>query len=205
MLKKLLLFASVVLMIAMVSCKGDDGAVGPAGATGPQGPAGPAGPAGKDGEDGTGGSGSIIAFMGELETDTSGNAIVGDTAFFKDFSADEIASVEKGAFQVFIKDDGAYFPLPGFVLFKDEAISYGYYYVVDGLGLYFPIFRTSQATVKKRKFEEIRILVIPASNATRLNPNINWKNYDEAVAALGLTEANVKKVKYSKILKNIKK
>jgi len=206
MLKKLLLFASVVLMIAMVSCKGDDGAVGPAGAAGPQGPAGPAGPAGKDGEDGTGGAaGSIIAFMGELETDTAGNAIVGDTAFFADFTADEIASVEKGAFQVFIKDDGAYFPLPGFVLFADEAISYGYYYAIDGLGLYFPIFRTSQATVKKRTFEEIRILVIPASNATRLNPNVNWQNYEEAVAALGLTETNVKRVKSPKIHKNFKK
>ena len=44
MFKKLLLFASVVLMIAMVSCKGDDGAVGPAGAAGAQGPAGAAGP-----------------------------------------------------------------------------------------------------------------------------------------------------------------
>ena len=76
MLKKLLLFASVVLMIAMVSCKGDDGAVGPAGATGPQGPAGPAGPAGKDGEDGAGSS-AIILSTGQVDTDSTGGFIIG--------------------------------------------------------------------------------------------------------------------------------
>ncbi|MHA4738302.1 collagen-like triple helix repeat-containing protein [Dyadobacter sp. MSC1_007] len=204
MFKKLLLFACVALMIALVSCEGKQGEVGPKGDTGAPGPAGPVGPAGKDGEDGTGGGGgALIAFMGELETDTSGNAIVGDTAFFKDFTADEIASVEKGAFQVFIKDDGGYFPLPGYVLFEDEAISYGYYYVVDGLGLYFPIFRTSAAKVKKRTFEEIRVLVIPAANL-RLNSNVNWQNYEEAVAALGLTESNVKIVRNSKLRKTFK-
>jgi hypothetical protein len=206
MFRRLLLFACVALMIALVSCEGKQGEVGPKGDTGAAGPAGPAGPAGKDGEDGTGGgsSGSVIAFMGELETDTAGNAIVGDTAFFKDFTADEIASVEKGSFQVFIKDDGGYFPIPGYVLFKDEAISYGYYYVVDGLGLYFPIFRTSAAKVRKRTFEEIRVLVIPAVNATRLNQNVNWQNYEEAVAALGLTESNVKVVRNSKLRKTFK-
>ena len=197
MFKKLLLVAWVCVALFLVNCKGDDGAVGPKGDTGAAGPAGPAGPAGADGgSDTTGGgaSGSIIAFMGELETDTSGNAIVGDTAFFDGLSAEQIASVEKGAFQVYIKDDGAYFPLPGYVLFADEAISYGFYYVVDGLGLYFPIFRTSDATIKQRTFEEIRVVVIPALNASRLSA-INWKNYDEAVASLGLTEKDVKIIK----------
>lgn len=195
MFKKLLIGAWFCGAVFLVSCKGDDGAVGPAGAkgdTGAAGPTGATGATGAAGANGTGsGGGSIIAFMGSLTTDTSGNAIVGDTAFFKDFTAAEIASVEKGAFQVYIKDDGAYFPLPGFVLFADQAISYGFYYVVDGLGLYFPIFRTSAATVKKRTFEEIRVVVIPASN---LRLNLNLKNYDEVVAALGLTEKDVKKI-----------
>ncbi|TLU99043.1 collagen-like triple helix repeat-containing protein [Dyadobacter luticola] len=199
MFKKLLLFAWVALMVAFIaSCKGEQGDVGPKGDTGAAGPTGPAGPAGADGQDGTGGGGggSIIAFMGEIETDTAGNMVVGDTAFFTGFTADEIKSVEKGVFQVYLKDDGAYFPVPGLVLFSDEAISYGYYYAVEGNALYFPIYRTSAAKVKKRSFEEVRVLVIPAANANgRVSSNVNWKNYDEAVAALGLTEADVKVVR----------
>ena len=195
MLKKLLLFAwigSVALFTS--SCEGPEG---PQGEVGPQGVAGPAGPAGPAGEDGTGGggAGSIIAFMGKIETDTAGNVVVGDTAFFAEFTDDEVASVEKGAFQVYIKDQGAYFPIPGHVLFDDEAISYSYYYVVDGNGLFFPIFRTSNAKVKKRTFEEIRVLVMPALNLEKVNSDINWKDYNEAVKALGLSEADVKVIR----------
>ncbi|MCE7061392.1 hypothetical protein [Dyadobacter sp. CY343] len=196
MLKKLLLFAwigSVVLFTS--SCEGPEGPQGEVGPQGVAGPAGPAGPAGQDGQGGGGGAGSIIAFMGEIETDTAGNVVVGDTAFFSDFTDEEVASVEKGAFQVYIKDDGGYFPIPGTVLFEDEAISYSYYYVVEGNGLYFPIFRTSNAKVRQRTFEEIRVLVMPALNLGKENAKINWKNYDEAVKALGLSESDVKVIR----------
>ncbi|KQS31426.1 hypothetical protein [Dyadobacter sp. Leaf189] len=198
MLKKLLLFAWIgVMVLAVSSCEGPEGPAGPKGDTGAAGPAGPAGPAGEDGEDGTGSgmSGSVIAFMGEIETDTSGNMIVGDTAFFADATDEEILSFEKGMFQVFLKDNGAYFPVPGYVLFEDEAISYGYYYQIDGNGLYFPIFRTSAADNPQRSFEEVRVVFIPALNAGKQNANVNWKNYDEAVKALGLTEADVKVIR----------
>lgn len=191
MFKKLLMIAWVGLVGLTVSCKGPQGDVGPQGEQGATGATGATGPAGQDGE-GSGG-GSVIAFMGELETDSTGNAFFGADDFFDGATAVQIESVEKGSFQVFVKDDGAYFPIPGFVLFSDEAISYGYYYAVEGNGLYFQLFRTSAATKPQRTFEEIRVLYIPAINASGRS-SVNWKNYEEATTALGLTETDVRKV-----------
>jgi uncharacterized protein YaiE (UPF0345 family) len=191
MFKKLLIIAWVGLVGLTVSCKGPQGDVGPQGEKGDAGAVGPAGPAGQDGEGSGSGAGSLIVFMDELEIDSTGVVTFGSDTYFEGASEEEIAAFEKGGYLVYAKSGGAYFPLPGYVLFSDEAISYSYLYARENLGLYFEIFQTSNAEVPTRKFEEIRVIVMPALNA-RLSSSVDWKNYNAAVAALGLKEENRK-------------
>lgn len=190
MFKKLLIIAWVGLVGLTVSCKGPQGDVGPQGEQGATGATGPQGPAGESGE-GSASAGSIIVFMDGLDVDSTGWAGFGSDTFFEGASEDEIAAFEKGAYLVYAKSGGAYFPLPGYVLFSDEAISYSYLYARENQGLYFEIFQTSNAKVPKRSFEEIRVLVMPALNA-RQSTSVDWKDYHAAVTALGLTENDIK-------------
>ncbi|WAC11826.1 collagen-like protein [Dyadobacter pollutisoli] len=192
MLKKLMMMAFVGLVLVSMGCDGDKGDVGPAG---PAGPKGDPGVNGKDGaSDTVGVGGSVLVFMDTISTDANGRFTLSDTTFFKGMSKEEVASIEKGSVQVFIKSRGVYFPLPGPVLFADEVIDYIYYYGVDGLELFFEFFTATPAPKnKKRKLEELRVVIIPALNAGRL-ANINLKDYEQTVKALGITEANIKKI-----------
>lgn len=192
MFKKLLLFASVVLMIAMVSCKGDDGAVGPAGATGAQGPAGAAGPKGDKGEDGASSSALIIS-TGKVDTDTTGGFITG----IENLSADEDSLLSKSVVLVYLKAQGVYWPMPGLISFGGGKLSsFTFVHAVDQKTFFVQLIPTdwseNQAKAPVRSFEDIRIVIVPGEMLSgRLNAEI-LKDYNKTIAALGLTDAQVK-------------
>ncbi|MCF0074820.1 hypothetical protein LZD49_30315 [Dyadobacter sp. CY261] len=193
MFKKLLLFACVALMIALVSCKGDDGAVGPAGPAGAQGPAGPAGPAGEDGT----GSSALIISTGADTTDEEGGYITGLTGL----TAEQEELLENSAVLVYLKAQGVYWPMPGVISFGGSKVSsFTFVHGVDEGTFFVELIPTdwneTQEAPPVRIFEDIRIVIVPGSllEGGRLSSEIDFKNYDKTIAALGLTDAKVKSV-----------
>lgn len=198
MFKKLLLFASVVLMVYMVSCKGDDGAVGPAGAAGAQGPAGPAGPAGKDGEDGTSGGGALILSSGAVVTDTAADNKGGFITGIPDLTPAEDSLLSSSVVLVYLKAQGVYWPMPGVVSFGGGKVSsYTFVHAVQEKTFFVQLIPTdwseNQNDPPQRSFEDIRVVIVPGEILTggRLSAE-TLKDYNKTIAALGLTEAQVK-------------
>lgn len=202
MFKKLLLFACVALMIALVSCEGKQGEVGPKGDTGAAGPAGPAGPAGKDGkdgEDGTGGGGALILSSGATKTDEEGNFATGIT----DLTADEDSVLSSSAILVYIKSQNAYWPLPGVVSFGTNKLSnFTFYHGIEEKTFFVQIVQTGwteeQEDAPGRDFQDVRVVIIPGTVVGKLNAEI-LKSYEQTIAALGLTEE--KNMKMTKAIK----
>jgi len=194
MFKKLLLFASVVLMIAMVSCKGDDGAVGPAGAAGAQGPAGPAGPAGPKGEDGASSS-ALILSTGQVDTDSTGGFITG----IPDLTAEQDSALSSSVVLVYLKAQNVYWPMPGVISFGGGKVSsFTFVHAVQDKTFVVDLIPTdwneNQTTAPKRTFQDIRIVIVPGEVVDvsgRLSAE-TLKDYNKTIAALGLTDAQVK-------------
>lgn len=208
MFKKLLLFASVVLMIAMVSCKGDDGAVGPAGAAGPQGPAGAAGPKGDKGEDGASSSALIIS-TGAVSTDTAGQNIGGYITGISDLTPAEDSLLSSSVVLVYLKAQGVWWPMPGIVSFGNSKVSsYTFIHGVEDKTFFVQLIVTdwseNQATPPKRTFEDVRIVIVPGEviSGGRLSAE-TLKDYNKTIAALGLTDTKVKLA--NKLKLNLKK
>ncbi len=194
MFKKLLLFASVVLMIAMVSCKGDDGAVGPAGAAGAQGPAGAAGPKGDKGDDGASSS-ALVLSTGQVDTDSTGGFITG----IDNLNAEQDSALSSSVVLVYLKAQGVYWPMPGVISFGGGKISsFTFVHAVQDKTFFVELLPTdwseSQTTAPKRTFEDIRVVIVPGEVVNvggRLSAEI-LKDYNKTIAALGLTDAQVK-------------
>lgn len=193
MLKKLLLFGCVVLMIALVSCKGDDGAVGPAGPAGAQGPAGPAGPAGADGEDGSASSALIIS-SGTVTTDSTGGFITG----ISDLTPAEDSLLSSSVVLVYLKAQGVYWPMPGIISFGGGKVSsFTFVHAVAQSTFFVELIPTdwneNQDTPPSRTFEDIRVVIVPGTILDgRLSSEIDFKSYEKTIAALGLTDAKVR-------------
>lgn len=194
MLRKLLLFACVAIMIALVSCEGKQGEVGPKGDTGAQGPAGPAGPAGQDGEDGAGSS-ALILSTGQVSTDTTGGFITG----IENLSAEEDSALSSSVVLVYLKAQGVYWATPGLVSFGGgEVSSFTFIHGVQNKTFFVELLQTDwNGTATKaptRTFQDIRIVILPGTMVTggRLSADIDFKNYEKTIAALGVTDAQVK-------------
>ncbi|WP_353717720.1 hypothetical protein [Dyadobacter sp. 676] len=189
MLKKLLLFASVALMIALVSCEGKQGDVGPAGA---QGPAGPAGPAGKDGIDG---AMPMIISTGVDTTDEEGGIVVG----IPNLNPQEDSLLRSSVVLVYLKAQGVYWPMPGLISFGGGKVSsFTFVHGVEDATFVMQLLPTDwneqQETPPTRIFEDVRVVILPGSVVEangRLSAEI-FKDYNKTIAALGLTDANVK-------------
>ena len=194
MLKRLLLFAWIGLMIVMVGCEGKEGQVGPKGDAGAAGPTGPAGPAGPAGEDGTGaGSGAFILSSGAGTTDSTGGYFTG----IGQLTADEDSLLSESAVFVYIKSGGVYWPLPGVVAFGTAASEFTFVHGVQESTFFVDIFQRDWSEAgdvpPKRTFQDVRVVIIPAVTLEpgRINSEI-LKSYEKTIAALGLTEENVK-------------
>ena len=185
MLKKLLMVIGVCFVVFLAGCKGDDGAVGPAG------PAGPTGATGAAGVDGAGSSAAIISTGAQTSTEGGGFSIGLDS-----LTADESEAYNSVVVMVYIKAQGVWWPLPGVVSFGNSAVSdFTFVHGVDGSSFFVDILTTNwsenQDTAPTRNFEDIRIILVPGS-LLKLSADVNWKNYDEAVKALGLSDTIAK-------------
>lgn len=192
MLRKLLLFACVALMIALVSCEGKQGEVGPKGDTGAQGPAGPAGPAGADGEDGTGSSALIIS-TGVDTTDEDGGYITG----IADLSAEEEELLKTSAVLVYLKSGGVYWAMPGVISFGTGKVSsFTFIHGVEESTFFLQLIPTNwsedQDAAPVRIFEDIRIVIIPGTLLGRMSAEVDLKDYNKTITALGLTDQKIR-------------
>ncbi|MCE6990424.1 hypothetical protein [Dyadobacter sp. CY323] len=201
MFKRLLLFAWIGLMVVLVSgCKGEQGDVGPAGPkgdAGAAGPAGPAGPAGADGQDGTGGGGAAILSIGEIGT-TADGGVVGRIGI-DSLSAEEDEFYNSAVVMVYVKVQGVWWPLPGTVIFDDEKASdFTFIHGIQQSTFFVDIINVrwyeDVQTVPMRTFEDIRIILVPGA-LVRTSAETDWKDYNKAVEALGLSESDVKTAK----------
>jgi len=193
MYKKLLLVVCVCFMAFLAGCKGDDGAVGPQGEKGETGATGATGPAGSGGA----GASAIILTTGAV----TGTGTDGDLSFVIDDQLD----AESEAFydssvvvMVYGKSLGVWWPLPGIVQFTGQAVSnFTFVHGVDQATFFLDILTTGWSedtdTAPTRSFDDIRIVLVPASSGARLSADVNWKSYDETILALGLNDSNAKK------------
>lgn len=196
MFKKLLLVAWVCVALFLVNCKGDDGAVGPKGDTGATGPAGPTGPAGAS-DTTSGSAGSVIYSFGEVTAD-SGSYVFG----FDGLTADDEEFLDASTIQVFAKSGGLWWPLPGNVEFDNAVSTFNYAYGIQDSQFLVYMYSTNwsedQDTAPTRTLEDLRLVLIPGVvRNVRTNSNVNWKDYNQTITALGLNETNVKKLNYS--------
>ncbi|WP_304488633.1 hypothetical protein [Dyadobacter sp. CY323] len=203
MLKNLIIVAFFALAVFVAGCKGDQGDVGPAGATGPAGPAGPAGsvggvgpqgPKGDTGIKGDNGIGALVIQTGNVKT-TDGNFIFGKSGL----TTADSAFLARCVIQVYVTNAGGRtWAMPGKAYWDGlstftEFSNYSRYL---NTRLYIALVaeRWSEQlpTAPERDFQNVRALIIPAENYNaRSNANVDYSNYDEAMKAYGLTEADV--------------
>lgn len=172
MIRKLLFLFLVGSIPFLTSCDKLKGDIGPAGAQGETGAKGDPGEAGDP-------AGAIQVTLDTASTDASGDLVRGF-----EIGKDNVASVEKGVILVYAKSGNAWFALPGPVFFTDGASNYTYAYAIQGINLVVQLFQLDEKPIK-RKFQAVRIVLIPAANA-RLNAQVDYKNYEEVRKAYNL-------------------
>ena len=175
---------SIALVVGIVSCS-KDGPAGPAGATGPAGPAGAAGAAGSQGPAGPAGTANVI-YSDWIDTttwkaDTVHNGTIIDTVgFHADIAAPKLdtAILNRGEIKVYVNAnttaDPAVFPLP----YNDGQL------FID------PIFFTGRVRLLSNgnlTAVPFRYVLIPGGTHAR-TMKINWNNYNEVKAYLGLKD-----------------
>jgi hypothetical protein len=193
MFKKLLFGLCVCFVALLVSCKGDDGEVGPVGPAGAQGAKGDTGAQGPAGQGGGGASAGVLS-IGTVTGTGDGDLFFG----IEELSAEEQAFYDSSVVvMVYAKSLGAWWPLPGSVQFEgNKRSSYTFVHGVEGTSFFVEILTTGwsedQDAVPSRKFDDIRIVLIPAASL-KMSAEVNWKSYEETIKALGLTDSLVKK------------
>jgi len=179
MIRKFLFLALLGSLPLLYSCDKLKGDVGPAG---PQGETGVAGPKGEKGEPGSGGGGGALQFTRDtLSTNANGTFGLGFT-----LTQENAKAIEKGVILVYAKSNNLWFPLPGLVIFDQEATEYTFAYQVEKLVLSVLVLERAEKP-KVRKFQSVRIVVVPASNG-RLNAEVDYKNYGAVRQAFNLPE-----------------
>ena len=173
---------SVVLVIGMVSCS-KDGPAGPAGATGPAGPQGPGGPQGPAGQDGQPGTANVI-YSDWTDTLTYGLLAAPDTIAGALLAPALTADIlNKGEIKVYANlnttADPFVVPLP----------LYGGFFLGDGGFIEVAFFTGEIDILSNRNIDglPLRYILIPDGSHARM-AKINWNNYNEVKAYLGLKD-----------------
>ena len=185
MIKKLMIIAWIAIVGVGIGCDGPKGDVGPAG---PQGPKGETGAAGANGTNGTNGIMAKEIVAGAVKS-TNGGYTLGKA----NLTSADTAMISKSVVVLFIKSQGIWWAQPGKVEFGDGKFTeFNFTTLLRGTLFYVNIVPTSWSEEDKSKapdrdFEGIRAVLIPAEKL-RTNANVNWTNYKETMAALGLKE-----------------
>jgi hypothetical protein len=188
-LKRVLLIAALAIPTLFFSCEGPEGAIGPKGDAGQVGQQGPKGDKGDKGDKGEAGE-SAGAFQITLGASTCNEyGSVWDTTAL---TGKNLLAVEKGLVQAYVKSSGSWFPIPNKIRLISEESNLGdikevlfAYRVVEGsLATTVHVF---EANEKRYKFQDVRVVIVPASNA-RLNAELDWTSYEEVRKAFNLAE-----------------
>lgn len=174
MMRKLLMITLLGSLPFLYSCDKLKGDVGPAGIQGETGLAGEKGDPGDP-------AGAIQVTLDTASTNADGDLVRGF-----EVGAANAAIIEKGAVLVYAKTSNAWFPLPGPVFFADGASNYTFAYAIQGVNLVVQLLQLD-ATSKKRQFQAVRVVLIPAANA-RLNAEVDFKDYEAVRKAFNLPE-----------------
>ena len=189
--KSSLTFLASLVLITFIFTQCQKGDVGPAGPAGPTGPAGATGSTGPKGDTGT----ANVIYSAWLdvtyspETDTNGDTL----DFVAHITANKLtqAILDRGEMKVYMNwgtqatPDVAPLPIldPFFtgVIINPE-------FLLQKIDLY-SNFNASTFTDAGLKYLQYRYILIPGSVAGRLSkPAVDWNNYNEVKAYLGLTD-----------------
>lgn len=193
------LLLCIVLAVTIVSCeKGEDGAQGPAGPAGPAGAAGAQGPAGATGAPGAPGTANVI-YSNWLDVTYAADTVhvgtlIDTLGFAAVINAPKLVDsiINKGTVKVYWNVNTAADPtivaLPYFEtggLFGGVPLTVNTFFRAQNIFLY-ANFNVSSFTEQNQKVWQYRYVLIPGSTLGR--SNINWNNYNEVKAYLGLKD-----------------
>ncbi len=173
---------SVALVIAIASCD-KEGPAGPAGGTGPAGPAGPAGSQGPAGDPGT----ANVMYSDWIDTttwiaDTVHNGATVDTlGYFADIDVPALDTniLNRGEIKVYVNvSTDPTFPIVFPIPFNNGSVFIDPVFAPNIIEL------SSNADLTGLPF---RYILIPGGTHAR-NAKINWNNYNEVKAYLGLKD-----------------
>lgn len=192
-----LLVSLLVIALTFTQCQKGD--VGPAGPTGPAGANGPAGPAGAQGAKGDTGTANVIyspwldVNYNAFDTVHNSDGTIDTITWVAHITANKLtqAILDKGEIKVYMnwgtQANADVAPLPILdVFFTGVVINPEF--LVQKIDLY-SNFNASTRTISGQKYLQYRYILIPGSVAGRLSkPAVNWNNYNEVKAYLGLTD-----------------
>jgi hypothetical protein len=184
MKKSIFLLPCVVCAVVgmlLISCKKGD--TGPAGATGAAGPAGPAGAAGVPGATGT----ANVMYSPWIDTtkwnvlDTFHVGTVIDTVFIADINVPKLTAdiLNQGQIQVYFNLNTTASPVIYALPFNNGNVFIDVVYAVNTIEM------TTNLDLTGLPF---RYVLIPGGTAARTYKSIDWKNYAEVKAYLGLKD-----------------
>jgi hypothetical protein len=186
----------LVAMAFLFTACTKEGPTGPAGATGPAGPAGPAGPTGPAGT-------ANVIYSNWLDVafkaDTVMTGTVIDTLGFEaNITANGLTSaiLNTGEMKVYANFGTATQPRIVPLPYTENYTVYGYPVVftitptffLQRINLYSDYYNPSTVTNANGKFLQYRYVLIPGGTATGRVASINWNDYNEVKAYLGLKD-----------------
>jgi hypothetical protein len=186
----------MALITVIISCS-KEGPAGPAGAAGPAGPSGPSGPAGPAGQPGSANviysSWLDVAFTAVKDTQTNGT--IDTIAWTGRLNAAKLdtAILNRGEIKVYLNAGTSTSPFVTPLPLTDFAY---YYLFIGSLNPYFSPGRidflstddASTETFQGAKYYQYRYILIPGGTTARTAQKINWNNYKEVQAYLGLKD-----------------
>lgn len=184
----------VLLMAAAISfaaCS-KDGTEGPKGEQGDQGAPGPGGPAGPQGPQGDPGTANVI-YSGWLDVEFEAVVDAGDTiAFEGSIDVPKLTQeiLNTGEIKVYFNGGtaaaSAVFPLPMTDLFFGYLLSTTFY--LNEIYMIANFDASTGLDENNQKVQQYRYVIIPGGTTARTSKSIDWNNYKEVQAYLGLKD-----------------
>ena len=182
-----------LLVIAFIFTQCQKGDVGPAGPAGPAGAAGPAGSTGPKGDTGT----ANVTYSPWLDVtyaaDTVHNGAIIDTLWWlAHITATKLtqAILDRGEIKVYMnwgtQADPDIAPLPLIDVFF-TGLTINPEFLLQRIDLY-SNFNASTQTISGQKYLQYRYILIPGSVPSGRIRHVDWNNYNEVKAYLGLTD-----------------
>lgn len=174
------LFFASLMGVFLTACEGPEGAVGPAGPAGAQGPKGDKGDKGDPGDVNQEAIPYVVT-TGVIENVTDGINLL----TLPGLTEQEAAEIDQSFVTlVYIKSQGAWWPMPGMVNFGEGKMSsYTFVHGVEGGEFFLDIVLTGYSedseTIPARTFEDAKVVIIPA--LLMQDARVDLSNYEQVM------------------------